>query len=275
MKKTFLILSIIVVIIVVGSVSFLLQQKNRINSVVKNQQGIEISSPGKNEVISSPLKIMGQVNGDGWNGLEGQVGTVKLFDSSNKELALGILTATEDWMKVLVNFETTLWFDYPGDGIGKLVFYNENPSGEADKDKTFTLPVTLSKSSSEKMEVKVYFNQSGLDSVDCSVVGFVIREIPKTTAPARAALEELLKGPTAQEKNALWGTAINEGVKVKSLTIENGLAMVDFSKELNTGVAGSCRVMAILSQITETLKQFPTVKEVTISIDGGAGKLQP
>ena len=42
---------------------------------------------------------------------------------------------------------------------------------------------------------------------------------------------------------------------------------VDFSKELGIGVAGSCRVEAIRSQITETLKQFKNVENVIISIE--------
>jgi spore germination protein GerM len=52
------------------------------------------------------------------------------------------------------------------------------------------------------------------------------------------------------------------------LTIEDGVAKVDFNEQLEYEVSGSCRVSAIRAQITETLKQFPTVKEVIISIDG-------
>jgi len=56
-------------------------------------------------------------------------------------------------------------------------------------------------------------------------------------------------------------------VKIQSLSIENGVAKIDFSKELEQDVGGSCRVSAIRAQITETLKQFETVNEVIISID--------
>ena len=51
---------------------------------------------------------------------------------------------------------------------------------------------------------------------------------------------------------------------------------MDFSRELNDGVAGSCKVMAIRSQITQTLKQFSEIKGVVISVDGEAEEvLQP
>ena len=92
--------------------------------------------------------------------------------------------------------------------------------------------------------------------------------MPKTTLVARAALTQLLVGPTNMEKNAGLFTNINSGVTIQSLTIENGVAKVDFNQQLQERVAGSCKVIAIRAQITETLKQFPSVKSVVISIDG-------
>lgn len=44
--------------------------------------------------------------------------------------------------------------------------------------------------------------------------------------------------------------------------------MIDFDERLEFQVGGSCRVAAISAQIRETLKQFPQVKEVIISING-------
>jgi len=122
----------------------------------------------------------------------------------------------------------------------------------------------------EKMTVKVFFGNTKLDPqvFDCNKVFEVEREIPKTVAVARAALGELLSGPTENEKADGYITNINPRVKIQSLTIENGIARVDFDEQLEFQVGGSCRVAAISSQIRETLKQFPTVKEVIISIDG-------
>ena len=57
-------------------------------------------------------------------------------------------------------------------------------------------------------------------------------------------------------------------MRIQGLTIENGVAKVDFSEQLEFQVGGSCRVAAIRAQITDTLKQFPTVDSVVISIDG-------
>jgi spore germination protein GerM len=102
----------------------------------------------------------------------------------------------------------------------------------------------------------------------CNKVFPVEREIIKTEAPARAALEELLKGATDKEKSEGFFTNINPGIKIQKLTIQEGTAKVDFDEQLEFRVGGSCRVAAIRAQITQTLKQFPSVQNVIISIDG-------
>ena len=119
------------------------------------------------------------------------------------------------------------------------------------------------------LKVKVYFNNSKLDpEFSCNKVFPVEREVSKTQAAARAALEELLKGASEKEKIEGFFTSINPGVKIQSLVIENGTAKVDFDEQLEFQVGGSCRVAAIRAQITQTLKQFPTVNDVIISING-------
>jgi germination protein M len=85
-----------------------------------------------------------------------------------------------------------------------------------------------------------------------------------------------LKGATRTEREAGYVTAIPSGVKINSLSIKNGVAKVDFNKELEPG-GGSCAVAAIRAQIEATLRQFSTVKSVALSIDGKSGGeiLQP
>jgi len=117
--------------------------------------------------------------------------------------------------------------------------------------------------------VSAYFNNNRLDpKVSCDKVFPVRRRIPQTRAVARAALIELLKGPTPPEKADGYYTNINPGVRVQRLAVKNGVARVDFNETLEYQVGGSCRVRAIWAQITQTLKQFPTVKKVIISING-------
>jgi len=122
---------------------------------------------------------------------------------------------------------------------------------------------------SEKTTIKAYFNNNKLDpEISCNKVFPVEREVPKTQAVGRAALEKLLKGPSEPEKEMGFFTSINTEVKIQKLVIEDGVAKVDFDERLDFQVGGSCRVSAIRAQITETLKQFPTVNSVIISING-------
>jgi spore germination protein GerM len=125
-------------------------------------------------------------------------------------------------------------------------------------------------SPAETVKVEAYFSNANLNPniMDCGLVFPVVREIPKTQDLARAALNETLAGPRWDEKNAGYDTAINSGVAIKSLSIENGVARADFNVQLEQGVGGSCRVGLIRSQITRTLMQFPTVNSVVLSVDG-------
>jgi hypothetical protein len=265
MKKEIWLLIILSAIIVVlaGVLVFLPQQE-------KPLTGIVVQVPAKNSQISPPLRITGYVNEDGWTGFEGQAGVVKLLDSNGTELGSAVLTASTDWMQPLVNFDTYLNFQSDKDQPGTLVFENENPSGLAQNDRQFSLPVNILKSSGETMKIKVYFNNSKMDpESSCNKVFAVERDITKIVAVGSAALWRLLTGPTEQEKSQGYFTSINQDVKLQELSIDKyGTATADFDEQLQAGVGGSCKVSAIRAQITETLKQFPTINNVIISING-------
>jgi len=123
----------------------------------------------------------------------------------------------------------------------------------------------------ETIVVKVYFNNPDNDpnwAFECSNVFAVEREIPQTQGIALSTVKELLIGPTSAEKNSGYVTNINSGVKIQSLTVKNGVAKIDFNEQLQYQVGGSCKISAIIAQIKQTLKQFSTVNDVVISING-------
>lgn len=122
----------------------------------------------------------------------------------------------------------------------------------------------------ETIEVNLFFGNTlkNPEAMDCQLVYPVQREVETTPQIAQATLEELLKGLTEKEKTQGYITGINQGVEIKKISIENGILKVDFNSKLEEGIGGSCLTATIRSQITQTLKQFPTVKEVIISIDG-------
>lgn len=226
---------------------------------------IILTSPQINQIVSSPITIEGMARGYWF--FEASF-PVKLFDDKRQEIATHHVQATSDWMTTdFVPFKGELLYNAIATTSAILVLQKDNPSGLPENDKSIEIPIIISPTDS--MEINVFFNNSDLDpEFSCNKVFPVKRVVPKTSAIARVAIEELLKGPTQNETNDKFFTSINSNVKIQKLTIENGVAKIDFDEQIEFQVGGSCRVSAIRSQITETLKQFSSVKQVIISVNG-------
>lgn len=239
-----------------------------IGNEIEKKNLIQISTPRPNEVINSPVNIEGEARGSWF--FEASF-PIHLYDANNNLLGTAIAQAQSDWMtEGFVKFKATMYYVAESDGKGTLVLEKDNPSGLPENADALRVPIKYKKASViETMTVKAYFNNSQMDpEFSCNKVFPIERTVPKTVAVARAALTELLKGPTDAEKNAGFFTSINPGVKIQSLTIENGAAKIDFDEQLEFQIGGSCKVSAIRAEIIETLKQFPTVSSVIISING-------
>ncbi|MDQ3089676.1 MAG: GerMN domain-containing protein [bacterium] len=229
---------------------------------------IVLETPRSGQVISSPVVIKGRARGNWY--FEASF-PARLVDANGKVLGTMPIQATGEWMTTeFVPFTATMDFTTPSTKTGTLILQKDNPSGLPENDDELRIPVTFSAfdpNTGEKTAIKVFFGNS-VRGAECEEVISAIREVPKVATIGKAAIEELLKGPTTLEQSQGFSTALNPNVKVNSLSISNGIARVDFSSDLNTGVAGSCRVQAIRAQIEETLKQFPTVQNVSISVSG-------
>ena len=98
--------------------------------------------------------------------------------------------------------------------------------------------------------------------------------VPATQAVGRAAIEALLAGvPEDLERlDPKASSAVPEETELLGLTIDSGVATVDFNEEFgNTGLGSSYDGIQI-DQVTWTLTQFPTVKRVRYLIDGEVPK---
>ena len=100
-------------------------------------------------------------------------------------------------------------------------------------------------------------------------VGPAGRSVPQTQTPAKAAMEELLKGPTAQDDGAGLSTTIPSGTKLNNVSIDQGTATVDLSSEFGGG-GGSTSMQGRVAQVVYTLTQFSTVSAVNFELDGKA-----
>ncbi len=123
-------------------------------------------------------------------------------------------------------------------------------------------------------EIKVYLIAVADDGYQGNRIGcgdslvVVRRTINKTTAPLKAALEELLAMPRVFQRDPTKGDLGNyvfgPDLKLSSVSINKGTAIIRFSGQIS--VAGICDEPRITEQIEATAKQFPTVKRVKVFV---------
>lgn len=114
--------------------------------------------------------------------------------------------------------------------------------------------------------VRAYFWLDGaMDGSDGLVA--VLREVPGTKAVATAAVNALLAGPTAAETGRSISSQMPDGTQLLGLTIDGGVATIDLSSEFASGGAGSAYDTRV-GQVVYTLTQFPSVKAVSLRIEG-------
>lgn len=124
---------------------------------------------------------------------------------------------------------------------------------------TTTTEATITTEPEDVTEVRAYFLHD-------EKVGPVAREATGVNV-ASDALTGLLEGPSADEAEVGFSTAIPDGTKLLGVDISDGLATVDLSQEFGTG-GGSLSMMGRVAQVVFTLTQLPTVDSVAFSIEG-------
>ena len=127
--------------------------------------------------------------------------------------------------------------------------------------------VSSSESPRSVTQVDVFFGMTGAEA--CVADQPVAREI-EGPGVARGALTELLEGPTPQESNLDIASpfSANTAGTLNDITIEDGVArvdFVDFSVQVDTD---ACTKSAIVDSLDKTLLQFPTVTSTRYSFDG-------
>lgn len=116
-------------------------------------------------------------------------------------------------------------------------------------------------------QVKVYFyTETNPEYIDIGPVTRMVR----AGAPARAALEALLAGPTRAEESRGFSGLIGAGVlRIVKLTISDGTARAEFrSRKDWPGWPGDIAPARFQKAVEMTLRQFPNVRRVVVSVDG-------
>lgn len=275
LKRFWIVLCGVLVVLLLFVLFVLFTQTPEPDRTARNVEEIQdelvrVEHPTPDQVVTSPLRVEGKARGTWY--FEASF-PVKLLSEDGRVIAEHYAQAEGEWMtEDFVPFTAKIPFSVPEAPRGWLVLERANPSGRAEWAEDVRVPVRFPDRESD--QVSLYFNRQGV--AECEETVAVSRRIARTPARARVALENLFAGPTRSEAEQGYLTSIPEGVVIERLVIEKGTAQVGLNEKLDEGVAGSCRVRAIRSQIENTLRQFSTVDDVVISIDGRTDEiLQP
>ncbi|PIR87024.1 MAG: hypothetical protein COU11_02225 [Candidatus Harrisonbacteria bacterium CG10_big_fil_rev_8_21_14_0_10_49_15] len=221
--------------------------------------------------VMRPLRILGEAR------VFENALSYRVRNNSGEIIAEGFTTASAPDIGQFGPFVVSVPYEAQAELAGTVeVFAHSAKDGSVIE--LVSIPVKLAQV--ESTAVAVYFGNAISDPEvqACERTYPSVRIVPKTTAVAREALEQLLSGPTEVEQELGFFTSIQDtkAVKIQSLTIKDGVATVDLSAALSASAGGSCRVVAVRSQIINTLLQFETVDEVVISVEGETDEvLQP
>ena len=150
-------------------------------------------------------------------------------------------------------------------GCSPSVVPSQAPSAAATPSASTAAP-TESAAPGETTIVQAYFYMGGEPGTSGLLP--VVREVPQTQGVGAAAMNAMLAGPTAEERaERAITSAVPVGSRLLGLSIENGVATVDLSREFESG-GGSLSMFVRLGQVVYTLTQFPTVQSVAFKIEG-------
>jgi hypothetical protein len=239
---------------------------------VPRTAGVELPSVGQQVVL--PLRMVGRFG----KPCEGVTVTLAWRDGTRVSRDFR-LHKGEDGRGLLL--DSFYWpTDRPHPASGQVTVEVRNASGALYDRRQITV---LKPGDADTVEVLLYWGDRTKEQLmPEQALTPTRRYIPRTTRIATSTLEELLWGPDPgspslntsiplpdevrgrREYAPQWGPR----VRLLGLTIDNGVAVPNFSGEINAYGGGSSRVGYISWQVVQTLKQFPTVRDVKIAVEG-------
>ncbi|MDD4287262.1 MAG: GerMN domain-containing protein [Candidatus Peribacteraceae bacterium] len=232
---------------------------------------LRIVEPRSDQAIALPLVVEGDVRIG-----SGTTARLLLTDRDEFALAEDRIPLPKALSGQIVPFSASVSFPRPLGTGGTLTVSLFTQKGKL-LEQAVVIPVRFPPIAS--VEIKAFFGNTERDpkTMYCDVSYPVARRVSVSEDLLAASLRELISGPGILEQRQGFFSVLPDGLIVRSLKDDDGNVTVTFNKALVEGVAGSCRVAAIRSQIERTLRQFPFVKEVTIAVEGmsDAEILQP
>lgn len=241
-----------------------------------NTANIIVNFPEKDQIIGQHLVIKGKARV-----FENQFNWVIKNAENNEEILTGTAYASAEDMGLYGPYEIDIILtdSVPEKILAEVFDYSAKDGAKQD---LVSIPLTFNKDLRDSYEI--YFSNNKLDpQVSCLKVFSVIKSagvnlpVPFGEEGLRRNIEALLMGPGNTDKEEGYFTNIPENVKLNKIEIKDNYAKLDFSKEMESNVAGSCRVTAIRAQIVKTVLAFDkNIRSVIISVNGKSeDALQP
>jgi spore germination protein GerM len=107
----------------------------------------------------------------------------------------------------------------------------------------------------------------GAEPREFGFVAPVTRIVPFQSGVLRLALQELIRGPLAEDGSA--GRTLAGNTRILNLEIKDGVAIIDFSDDVfDQNMRGSLHGIIFMQSIVYTATQFPTVESVQVLVTG-------
>jgi hypothetical protein len=135
-----------------------------------------------------------------------------------------------------------------------------HPTGPAGTAQPTTPAATSSQGTAGEVSLQTWFTRQG------KLFG-TQHGVPATVSVGRAALDQLLAGPSSAEYAAGVRSQIPAGTELLGLTISSRTATVDLSSSF-VSAAGPSVMPLRIAQVVYTLGQFPTVTGVLFKVGG-------
>jgi len=237
-------------------------------SLPASSENITVISPLSGDLVDNPIHVTGEAivfeNVVSW----------RLRDSDGNVLTGGITEAAAPDMGQFGPFDFYVVVPYT---VNKKITLEVFQASAKDGSDTDLVSIPLELKRIDTTEIELYFHNNTLDpEITCTKTFPVTQEIVVTQSPARAAMILLLQGPPDFGQETNYYSTIPFRTWLKDISIsEDGVATVDFGGAIAAPMGGSCLVSSISAEIENTLKQFASVKEVKILIDGEEDRLEP
>ena len=196
--------------------------------------------------------------------------SLRVRDEKGQNLATGFTTATGD-LGTFNPWEISLMLTtHPGKRLTIEAFENSARDGAEESLVRVDVPYSVAKT-----KYTLFFHDSKRAPNDCSKVFPFVHEMPVSRSALRLVVEALMRGPSPAAKRQGAASSFPQGSEVRSVTIRDGAAIVDFNERL-ANVGGACRAQAIRASLDQTLTKLPGVKRVIVRSNGSeAVALQP